>query len=48
MDVQLFIERANTLQEALATFVTPEVLDGGNQVRAQLFFAVVGCCCCCS
>jgi hypothetical protein len=35
MDVQLFIERANTLQEALATFVTPEVLDGGNQIKCE-------------
>lgn len=35
MDVQLFIERANSLQEALVTFITPEVLDGDNKVECS-------------
>ncbi len=35
MDIQLFIERANSLQEALVTFVTPEMLDGDNKVTCE-------------
>ena len=34
-DLQLFVEKADTIGQAFANFVTPETLNGGNQVRCD-------------
>lgn len=35
LDVQLFIEQANSVAEAFNIFVTPETLNGGNQITCD-------------
>lgn len=34
-DLQLFVEKANSIGDAFATFVVPETLDGGNKVHCD-------------